>query len=163
MYNIIYLHTCEQTSKRDPERPWWPLSCRPDKKFSFKATSSGTTLLYGDRKGHPSDERARTMALGVCLSWCVPYLPSDSLWLWDRSGSFSLFLTCTLWNIGTDKPTVHCGIPRAIPANRARRMTILLWKSETLGWIEPLFNGGWERHGGTGTVSLRVLNVYRPC
>ena len=115
------LHTCEQTSKRGHgERVWWPLSCRPDKKFSFKTAGSGTTLCPGT-EGAPfrregTHNGAGRVSLGVCPIYTATASDYETR---ETSAPFCPSAACTLRNIGADKPTVHCGTPRAIPANRA--------------------------------------------
>lgn len=123
------------------QRVWWPLSCRLNKKFSFKATARpGQPFVKGGQKGAPSDERARTMR-GACVSWCALFTQrqprsTGELWcvalslpfLFLPSGilllaraflaSFSPSCAPRPTNIGVDKPPMYCETPRVIPANR---------------------------------------------
>jgi len=81
------------------QRLWWPLSCRLNKKFSFKATARpGQPFVKGDRRV-PLQTRGHTQCVGR-VSLGVPYLHSDSLRVWDRRESqcvaFSLSALFTL-------------------------------------------------------------------
>lgn len=112
------------------------------------------------QKGHPSDREgthngAGRVSLGVCPIYTQRQPPTTRHG--RLSAPFRPSAVCTLRDIGADKPTMHCGAPRAIPANRAGAWRFYYEKSETLGWIEPLFlEKGEERHRGTGTVSFSL-------
>lgn len=84
----------------------------------FKRPAPGQPFVQG-QKGHPSDERARTMARGVCLLVCALFTQRQPPTMRQKTLSFFAPLSCTLRNIGVDKPTMYCGTLRAIPANRA--------------------------------------------
>ena len=159
------------------QRLWWPLSCRLNKKLSFKATARDRdNPLSKGIEGCPFRREGTHNAWGVCLLVCPIYTTTASEHKTGESQcvAFSLFLSLPFLplfslfllyfvslshprpsNIGVDKPPVHCGTLRAIPANQGHRMTILLWKSETLGWIEPLCN-----LRGTGDTFACVYRMF---
>lgn len=117
---------------------WWPLSCRLNKKFSFKATTRpGQPFVKGDRRA-PLQTRGHAQCVGR-VSLGVPYLHSDSLgenWCVALSlpflsspsdilplaraflASFSPSCAPRPTNIGVDKPPMYCETLRVIPANR---------------------------------------------
>lgn len=151
------------------QRIWWPLSCRLNKKFSFKATARpGQPFVKGDRRV-PLQTRGHTQCVGR-VSLGVPYLHSDSLRVWDRrepmcrvlsllflpSLSFFLSLSLAYFRVSFSPSPLEywCGQapgllwdPSSDPSQSGHRMTILLWKSETLGWIEPLCNPRGAKRG----------------
>lgn len=69
---------------------WWPLSCRADKKFSFKTVGRDTTLCCRRGTLQPARGQASTMARGVCpLGVCPIYTASLST-MGQRKPSSSL-------------------------------------------------------------------------
>lgn len=135
-------------------------------------------------EGRPFRREGTYNAWGVCLLVCPIYTAtvrensdvSRSLSLWPflflPSGIFSFSLAHSLplfrplmctspheYRRG-QAPDVLWD-PSSDPSQSGYRMTILLWKSETLGWIEPLCNPRGVRRRRRDRSGVRVLNVYR--
>lgn len=121
----LYTYTsrgCEQTS----ERGWWPLSCRADKKFSFKTVGRDTTLCC--RRG-TLQTRGQAQWRGACVLLVCALFTQPASPPWDRENPLFLFPLPAPPRVvhpsRMDAKPTHCGTPRA------NRTTILLWKSET--------------------------------
>lgn len=122
----VVLHTCEQTSRR----VWWPLSCRPDKKFSFKTAGPETTLCPGT-EGAPFRPRGHAQWRGACVSWCVPYLHTATASDYETRETLCSFSPlCRVHPSGYWRGQAHDALwsPSSDPSQSGRRMTILLWK-----------------------------------
>jgi len=136
-------------------------------------------------EGCPFRREGTHNAWGVCLLVCPIYTATASEYETEKSQcvafsfcSFyphplSLFLAFShIFRISFSLLSLEhwCGQapdalwdPSGDPDQSVHRMTILLWKSETLGWIEPLYNlrGVKLRWRDGRHVCLRVPNVYR--
>lgn len=112
-----------------------------------------------DRRGTLQTLRGHAQWRGACVSWCVPYLHSDSLRLRDTGGSLLLFapLPCAPFGIlaRTSPRCIVEPLERSQPIGPAHDDFIMKKRNARVDRT-PFSREGRERHRGTGTVSLRV-------